>query len=61
MDRTLLFLLTIALLLIGYLFPTALISMGITLTMVTVVTRGSWAMIQAFTTQQQVAEVEVID
>ncbi|MGP1387843.1 MAG: hypothetical protein ACTS2F_30175 [Thainema sp.] len=53
MDKTLLSLLILAALLISALVPTTVVHLGSIVALALLVTRGSWAILQAFTIREQ--------
>lgn len=62
MDKTLLSLLILAALLISALVPTTVVHLGFIVALALLVTRGSWAILKAFTVREQVPEpVDIYD
>ncbi len=62
MDKTLLSLLILAALLISALLPTTVVHLGFIVVLSLLVTRGSWAILQAFTVRAQVPEpIDIYD
>lgn len=62
MDKTLLSLLILAALLISALLPTTVVHLGFIVVLSLLVTRGSWAILQAFNAREQVPEpVDIFD
>lgn len=61
MDKTLLSLLILAALLISALVPTTVVHLGSIVALALLVTRGSWAILQAFTVREQIQVPEPVD
>ena len=61
MDKTLLSLLILAALLISALVPTTVVHLGSIVALALLVTRGSWAILQAFTVREQTQVPEPVD
>lgn len=61
MDKTLLSLLILAALLISALVPTTVVHLGSIVVLALLVTRGSWAILQAFTVREQTHVPEPVD
>lgn len=62
MNKTLLSLLILAALLISALVPTTVVHLGFIVVLALLVTRGSWAILQAFTVREPVPEpIDIFD